>query len=109
MAFRRRAVHRAGASGDRRVYGPTQLTEANEMKYAGMPWGMWALFNRSFEKQLSEVLGYDREKAKAISSDAKKKYKEIIGKLPEFEKGDRFKMNIVSCAMPKKRKRTLSK
>ena len=69
------------------------------MKYAGMPWGMWALFNRSFEKQLSEVLGYDREKAKAISSDAKKKYKEIIGKLPEFEKGDRFKMNIVSCAM----------
>ena len=60
---------------------------------------MWALFNRSFEKQLSEVLGYDREKAKAISSDAKKKYKEIIGKLPEFEKGDRFKMNIVSCAM----------
>jgi len=69
------------------------------MKYAGMPWGMWALFNRSFEKHLSEVLGYDREKAKAISSDAKKKYKEIIGKLPEFEKGDRFKMNIVSCAM----------
>ena len=64
-----------------------------------MPWGMWALFNRSFEKHLSEVLGYDREKAKAISSDAKKKYKEIIGKLPEFEKGDRFKMNIVSCAM----------
>ena len=69
------------------------------MKYAGMPWGMWALFNRSFEKQLSEVLGYDREKTKAISSEAKKKYKEIIGKLPEFEKGDRFKMNIVSCAM----------
>ncbi len=69
------------------------------MKYAGMPWGMWALFNRSFEKQLTETLGYDREKAKDISSKAKRKYKEIIGKLPEFEKGDRFKMNIVSCAM----------
>lgn len=30
---------------------------------------------------------------------AKIKYKEIIAKLPEFEKGDRFKMNIVLCSM----------
>ena len=27
------------------------------------------------------------------------KYKEIIRFLPQFEKGDRFKMNIVNCAM----------
>ena len=30
---------------------------------------------------------------------AKPKYREIISELPEFEKGDRFKMNIVNCAM----------
>ena len=30
---------------------------------------------------------------------AKPKYAEIISKLPEFEKEDRFKMNIVNCAM----------
>ena len=69
------------------------------MKYAGMPWGMWVLFKKSFRKQLTEVLGYNGETAKIITDNAKKKYKEIIGKLPEFEKGDRFKMNIVSCAM----------
>ena len=27
------------------------------------------------------------------------KYREIIGRLPEFEKGDRFKLNIVNCAL----------
>ena len=30
---------------------------------------------------------------------AKPKYKEIIAKLPEFEKGDRFQLNIIGCAM----------
>ena len=30
---------------------------------------------------------------------AKPRYKEIIAKLPEFEKGDRFQLNIVGCAM----------
>ena len=27
------------------------------------------------------------------------KYREIISELPEFEKGDRFKMNLGNCAM----------
>ena len=69
------------------------------MKYAGMPWGMWALFGNSFRRNLTSVFGYSEEEARSITADAGKKYKEIIGKLPEFEKGDRFKMNIVSCAM----------
>ena len=30
---------------------------------------------------------------------AKQRYRRIIEKLPEFEKGDRFKINIVNCAM----------
>ena len=36
------------------------------MKYAGMPFGMWALFAGSFQKQLIAVLGYDADTAKAI-------------------------------------------
>ena len=69
------------------------------MKYAGMPWGMWTLFADSFRKHLTSVYGYDPETAGAIADKAKLKYKEIIGRLPEFEKTDRFRMNIVNCAM----------
>ena len=68
------------------------------MKYIGMPMGMWALFVKSFRQQLA-VLGYDADTAKEITRKAKPKYKEIIARLPEFEKGDRFQMNIVGCAM----------
>ena len=64
-----------------------------------MPAGMWALFEKSFKEKLVSVLGYDEQAAKEITSKAKPKYKEIIGAIPEFEKDDRFKMNIVNCAM----------
>ena len=69
------------------------------MKYFGLPAGMWALFKRSFRFNLSAILGLDEEKAKAVTKAAKSKYKEIIAKLPEFEKGDSFVVNIVNCAM----------
>lgn len=69
------------------------------MKYPGMAGGMWALFCGSFRKALTTVLKYDNDTAKSITANAKLKYREMIGKLPEFEKGDRFKMNIISCAM----------
>ena len=69
------------------------------MKYMGMPMGMWALFAGSFQKQLTAVFGYDADAAQAITKKAKPKYKAIIADLPEFEKADRFKMNIVNCAM----------
>lgn len=69
------------------------------MRYAGMPMGMWALYRRSFQKRLVSVLGFSENNAKRIASAAKPKYKAIIKKLPAFEKGDRFKMNITSCAM----------
>ncbi len=36
---------------------------------------------------------------KQITDKAETRYRQIIEKLPEFEKGDRFKMNILSCAM----------
>ncbi len=69
------------------------------MKYAGMPMGMWALFGASFRSQLTAVFGYDAETAAEIAKKTKPKYKEIIASLPEFEKADRFKMNIVNCAL----------
>ena len=69
------------------------------MKYAGMPFGMWVLFAGSFQKQLTAVLGYDAATAKAITKKAKPQYQQIIRRLPEFEKADRFKMNLVNCAM----------
>ena len=69
------------------------------MKYAGMPMGMWALYKRSFQAHLTADLGIDGNKAARIAAAAKPKYKEIIRRLPEFEKKDRFKMNIVNCAM----------
>ncbi len=69
------------------------------MKYAGMQMGMWALFANSFQKQLTNVFGYDGATAKAVRCKAKPKYREIIGDLPEFEKGDRFQMNVVNAAM----------
>ena len=37
------------------------------MKYTGMPWGMWTLFAGSFQRQLTVVLGYDTDTAKAIT------------------------------------------
>ena len=70
------------------------------MKYMGMPMGMWVLFAGSFQKQLTAVLGYDAATAKAITKKAKPQvHGRSFAGLPEFEKADRFKMNIVNCAM----------
>ena len=89
----RRGVPRvAGArSGNREVFA---------MKYIGMPFGMWTLFAPSFRKQLTAVFGYDADAARDITKKAKPKYQGRSSMtLPEFEKGDRFKMNLVNCAM----------
>ena len=69
------------------------------MKYTGMPLGMWLLYRKSFREHLVSVLGCSPREAKEITEKAKPKYREIIEKLPEFEKGDRFQMNIVNCAL----------
>ena len=69
------------------------------MTYFGMPFGMWTLFAPSFQKQLIGVFSYGTNTAKAVTKKAKSVYKEMISGLPEFEKGDRFKMNLVNCAV----------
>jgi hypothetical protein len=60
---------------------------------------MWTLFKNSFQKNLSAVLGYDPKTAANITALSKRKYKEIIHKVPAFEPKDRFQMNLVNCAM----------
>ena len=73
--------------------------EGQNVTYFGMPFGMWTMFAGSFQKQLTAVFGYGTNTAKAITKKAKFEYRRIIDGLPEFEKGDRFKMNLVNCAM----------
>ena len=69
------------------------------MKYMGMPLGMWLLYRRSFKKRLVTVCGFNKDTACDVMKKARPKYREIIAKLPEFEKADRFKMNLVNCAI----------
>ena len=69
------------------------------MKYAGKPMGMWMLFHRSFTYHLTVEFGLTPQQAKAVEALAKPEYQRIIARLPEFEKADRFEMNIVNCAM----------
>ena len=68
------------------------------MRWTGTPMAMWAVFAKSFRTQLA-VLGYDADTAREIARKAKPRYKEIIAGLLEFEKGDRFQMNSIGCAM----------
>lgn len=69
------------------------------MKFSGMPLGMWLLFVTSFKRNMTDVLDISAKDASLITRKAKREYKRIIAKLPEFERSDRFKMNIVNCAM----------
>ena len=64
-----------------------------------MPLGMWLLYKRSFRTHLQTVLGCTKREAKEVTKQAKPKYKAIIARVPEFEKEDRFKMNLVNCAL----------
>ena len=69
------------------------------MKYAGLPSLIWLVFHRSFEEKLVTILGLTPQQARETAAKAKPKYREIIAGLPEFEKGDRFKLNIVDTAL----------
>lgn len=62
-----------------------------------MPKLMWAAYKGTFKKQLTETLR--EESPGEVMKSAHKKYKEILADVDEFEKGDRFLINILSCAM----------
>ena len=69
------------------------------MKYTGMPFAIWLVFAKSFERNLTAVFDLAPTEAVSVMTKSKKKYKEIIAALPTFEKGDRFRMNIIGAAM----------
>ena len=58
---------------------------------------MWTCYKGTFKKQLVET--FREENPKEVMQYAHKKYKEIIAGVDEFEKGDGFLINILSCAM----------
>lgn len=67
------------------------------MKYGFVEKIMWSCYKGTFKKQLAETLR--EENPNAVMNAAHKKYKEILAGVDEFEKGDRFLINILSCAM----------
>lgn len=83
-----------------RPYAEERLLQGGSaMRYMGMPWGMWKLFEKSFTESLVSVIGFNEDTALRVKNSAQVEYRRIIASLPEFEKDDRFQMNIVSCAM----------
>lgn len=64
------------------------------MKYGFMPKLMWTVYKGTFKKQLSETLR--EENPNEVMKSAHTKYKEILADVDEFEKGDRFLINILS-------------
>ena len=56
------------------------------MKYMGMPVALWAVFTKSFCKNLENYFGLNAAEAKEVTQKAKVKYKKIIRELPESEK-----------------------
>ena len=58
---------------------------------------MWAGYKGTFKKQLTQT--FDEADPKAVMKAAHKKYKEILADVDEFDKGDRFLINILSCAL----------
>lgn len=67
------------------------------MKYSALPKLMWMLFKKDFKKQLTET--FNESNPKQVMKNAHLRYKEILAGVDEFKKGDRFLMNILSCAM----------
>lgn len=67
------------------------------MKYGLIQKVMWAGYKGTFKKHLTETL---RETdPNVVMKAAHNKYKEILLDVDEFDKGDRFLINILSCAL----------
>lgn len=67
------------------------------MKYGLIEKAMWAGYKGTFKKHLTKTLA--EENPSAVMKEAHKKYKEILADVDEFDKGDRFIINIVNCAL----------
>lgn len=67
------------------------------MRYGFMQGAMWIVFHNSFKEAVKTVL--DENDVDGVMKRAKKKYREILADIDEFDKGSRFLTNILSCAM----------
>lgn len=67
------------------------------MRYGFMQRAMWIAFHSSFKEAIKTVL--DEKDADNVMKRAKKKYREILNGVDEFDKGSRFLTNILNCAM----------
>lgn len=67
------------------------------MRYGFIQRLMWTGFKGTFRKQLSK--SFDERNPAEVMKNARKKYRKILSGVDDFEKGDRFLMNILSCAM----------
>ena len=67
------------------------------MRYGFIQRLMWTGFKGTFRKQLSK--SFDERNPAEVIKNASKKYRKILSGVDEFEKGDHFLMNILSCAM----------
>jgi hypothetical protein len=66
------------------------------MKLYFMPALMWQAFRKSFQDNLNVLGVADKERT---MRQAKAKYKEIIARIPPFQKDDVLRINILSAAM----------
>ena len=67
------------------------------MKYNTLPKLMWTCYKSSFKKCLTTVL--NESNPALVMKEAHKKYKEILSNVPQFDKNDRFIINILNCAL----------
>lgn len=67
------------------------------MRYGLIQRAMWLMFRGSFKEAVRTV--FDEKDADSVMKRAKKKYREILSGVDEFDKGSRFLTNILSCAM----------
>lgn len=67
------------------------------MKYGMMQKLFWQIFKSSFKTELSNIL--HENNSKTVMKEAHKEYKKIISNIDEFDRGDRFLFNVLSCAM----------
>ena len=72
-------------------------TGGEMMRYGFMKRTMWVVFNSSYKKAIKIVL--DENDADDVMKRAKKKYRDILNHVNEFDKESRFLTNILSCAM----------
>ena len=66
------------------------------MRYGIMPKLMWQVFAPSFRRALPLIV---QQASNIVMKKAHAEYKHILDGIPEFDKGDRFLVNILSASM----------